>query len=61
VIEAGLGPLDQLERIRLVAAAEKRVIPVAGGLGQTELDAPAGSCLIEIRNTETDVIYAAED
>jgi hypothetical protein len=60
MIEAGLGPLDQLERVWLVPAAEKRAIPVAGGLGQAELDAPAGSRLFEIRNTETDVINAAE-
>jgi hypothetical protein len=60
MIEAGLGPLDQLERVWLVPAAEKRATSVTGRLGQAELDAPAGSCLFEIRNTETDVIYAAE-
>jgi hypothetical protein len=60
MIEARLLAFDELERIRLVPAAQKRPPSVAPALRESELDAPAGDGLVEVGDPEADVVNAAE-
>jgi hypothetical protein len=59
MVEARLS-LDELERIRLVAAAQKRAPAVTAALRESELNAPARHRLIEVGDPQTDVVDAAE-
>jgi hypothetical protein len=60
VVEAGDNILDELERVRLVAAAEKGSTALAAALGQAELDAPARDGFVEINHAQADVVDSAK-
>jgi hypothetical protein len=60
VVETGLVALDELERVRLVAAAEEGAAVLAARLGEAELNAPARDGLVEVGNSEGDVVDAAK-
>jgi len=60
VVEARGVTLDELERVRLVAAAEEGATVVAPALGQAELDAPARYSLVEVSNPQGHVVDATE-
>jgi hypothetical protein len=60
VVEPGLSVLDQLEGVRLVTAAEVYAPLIAAGLGETELDTPPGSRLVQIVDAQSDVVDPAE-
>ena len=48
VIEAGQVGLDELERVRLVAATEQSTALRSLRLGQAEMETPAGNRLVEV-------------
>jgi hypothetical protein len=61
VIEAGaVARLDELERVRLVGAAEERAVVLASALGQAELDGPAGHRLVKRGHAQSDVVDSAK-
>jgi hypothetical protein len=60
VVEAGNVVLDELEGVRLVAAAKVDGAVLAPALGEPELDTPAQDGFLEIGNPEADVVDSAE-
>ena len=59
MVEAGDVVLDELERVGLIAAAEKRARILPAAFGEAELDAPARDGLLEICHPQTHVVDPA--
>src|SRR5579875_2432284 len=60
VVQAGLIALDQLERARLVVAAERGAVTVALAHVQPELPRPAPSRLVEVSDGERHVVETGQ-
>ena len=60
VVVPGLSALDELEAVRLVVAGEQRAAVISRPLGQTELERPAGSGLLEVGDAQANVVDAAD-
>jgi hypothetical protein len=60
MIEAGLLTRDQLERVSLIPATEKRAALVAESFRHAELDTPARSCLVDVDDAKSDMVDPPE-
>jgi hypothetical protein len=60
MIEAGLPTGDQLERVSLIPAAEKRAALVAERFRQAELDTPARSRLVDVDDAKSHMVDPPE-
>jgi hypothetical protein len=60
MIEAGLPPRDQLERVSLIPAAEKRAALIAERFRQAELDTPARSRVVDVDDAKTYMVNPPE-